>query len=302
MANGRRSWRRGPRRHCRRAHAYLLHGRSNEPPRLGLWLRPVPGLRAAGARLCGLYRRRSLVRICRRGFSAAQPCASAARSARQSRYRGRPPEKYRRRSGSAPRATRARQFIAARGVPMDRLATDDDRQPPPRSGRADRHAALPRVHMLRQAEEMQIGTIVENRPTRGNTDRAAEIAHQVEEPGSELQPVGREAAESEGDDRRDGELLREAAEACGSSNSCQPHSCVIGANFQILPAASRTSPANISQRRSIRRAKHGIDRNGGDLENSGGEHRSPISERAEPAHARRERPASDRSSRRCRHR
>ena len=45
------------------------------------------------------------------------------------------------------------------------------------------------VEVLRQPGEMQVGTVVENGRTGGDTDRPAQVTHQVEQPRCMFEPV-----------------------------------------------------------------------------------------------------------------
>ena len=59
---------------------------------------------------------------------------------------------------------------------------------------------------------MQVRPVVEDGAADRDADRAAEVAHHVEQPAGVFQPFGRQAAEAEVDARRDGEDLGEAAQ------------------------------------------------------------------------------------------
>ena len=62
------------------------------------------------------------------------------------------------------------------------------------------------------SQEMQIGAVVEDRAADRDADRAAQVAHHVEQAARVFEPLRRQAAETEGDRRRDREDLREAAQ------------------------------------------------------------------------------------------
>src|SRR3954468_6606326 len=65
--------------------------------------------------------------------------------------------------------------------------------------------------MLCQSQEMQVGAIIENGAAGGNTERTAQIAHQIEQSGGQFQPLGSQAPQCQGDSRGNGKLLRESA-------------------------------------------------------------------------------------------
>src|SRR5258708_7577557 len=55
--------------------------------------------------------------------------------------------------------------------------------------------------MLGEAQKMEVGAVVQNRATGGDADRAAKIAHQVEQAGGGLEAIGRAAAAGQGHGR-----------------------------------------------------------------------------------------------------
>src|ERR1700733_14353694 len=71
--------------------------------------------------------------------------------------------------------------------------------------------------------------------------------------------------------------------ACGSSNSRQPQSCVIGAKFHMLSKAGEPGHHQPTQVDAPR--EECIDRNAEDLKHAGREHVETDLERAEPANA-----------------
>ena len=60
--------------------------------------------------------------------------------------------------------------------------------------------------------EMQVGLVVDDRGAHSDPDRAAEVAHHVEQAGGVFQPLRRQAAKTQSDTRRHREDLREAAQ------------------------------------------------------------------------------------------
>src|SRR5579864_2712568 len=66
--------------------------------------------------------------------------------------------------------------------------------------------------MLSQAEKVEIGAIVQNGAASGDTDRASQVAHQVEQTGGQLQTLRSESTERECHGRSHSELLRKATE------------------------------------------------------------------------------------------
>jgi hypothetical protein len=66
--------------------------------------------------------------------------------------------------------------------------------------------------MRRDVVKMQVDAVVEDGAAYGYADRTAEVAHHVEQPAGVFEPLGRQAAETEGYGRRHREDLREAAE------------------------------------------------------------------------------------------
>lgn len=62
--------------------------------------------------------------------------------------------------------------------------------------------------MVRQAAIVQIGSVVKHRAAQGDADGAPEVAHQIKQPGGQLQARGRQAAQRQGHRWRDGKLLR----------------------------------------------------------------------------------------------
>src|ERR1700754_2726204 len=61
--------------------------------------------------------------------------------------------------------------------------------------------------------KMEVGAVVQDRATGGDADRTTQIAPEIEETGRELQLHGFEAAQCQGNDWSNGELLGEAAES-----------------------------------------------------------------------------------------
>ena len=100
---------------------------------------------------------------------------------------------------------------------------------------------------------MEIGAVVDDRAADRDADRAAEVAHHVEQSAGVFQPLRRQAAEAEVDARRHREDLRKAAQHCGSRSSAAPQSWVMKLKLHIArPKEAR--PNIISQRVSNLRA------------------------------------------------
>src|SRR5258708_28457716 len=62
---------------------------------------------------------------------------------------------------------------------------------------------VPPAYRLMQPREMQVDAVVEHRVEGGEADGAAEIAREVEQPGSVLEPLGDERAGRQIGDRPD---------------------------------------------------------------------------------------------------
>ncbi len=109
--------------------------------------------------------------------------------------------------------------------------------------------------MVRRAAVVQIGSVVKHRAAQGDADGAPEVAHQIKQPGGQLQARGRQAAQRQGHRWRDGKLLRQSAKSLREKQLVRPQSWVIGAKLYI-DTAKPISPAISSQRRSTRLASH----------------------------------------------
>ena len=103
---------------------------------------------------------------------------------------------------------------------------------------------------------MKIGAIVENRAAGGDADRAAEIAHQVEQAGCQFQSIGRQAAqvkvtvgahrEPSGQDR---------GKPRGSSQFAPAPIMSDRVKFHYAESAKQARPTIISQRKSTYRVQ-----------------------------------------------
>src|SRR3569833_386438 len=66
--------------------------------------------------------------------------------------------------------------------------------------------------VLRQPQEVQVGSVIQDGAAGSDSDCASQITHEVEEAGGQLQSFGRQAAQSQCDRGRNCELLGKAAQ------------------------------------------------------------------------------------------
>ena len=130
---------------------------------------------------------------------------------------------------------------------------------------------------------MQVGPVVQDRGAGRDADRAAEVAHQVEQARGELQALGRERAEPERDRRRDRELLREAAQRLGQQQLAPAP--VVGDRREEPHAEGEAGKAEHHQPAQIDPPREeGVDRDRRQLEQAGREHRHADLQGAEVPH------------------
>lgn len=164
---------------------------------------------------------------------------------------GEVPEPFQRRRAAAPFVSAGRHGVALAG--------------PLQHGRHGRIAGL---QMFGEAQDVQIGSIIQDCAAGGDADRAAQISHQVEEAGAELQALGGEDAENQRDSRRDRELLREAAERLREQKFA-PASIMRNRRIE-QHAESETDEPEHQQPAQIEIFRaDGMDRNGEQLEKTG---------------------------------
>ena len=133
-------------------------------------------------------------------------------------------------------------------------------------------------------QEVQVRAIVENRAADRDADRTPEIAHQVEQPGGELQSLRRQAAERQGDDRRQRELLAEAAQRLRQQQL--PPTPLVSDGDERPHAQGEAEEAEHHQPPQVDASgQRGVEGNRADLEQAGREHREADLQSAEATHA-----------------
>src|SRR3569833_3367432 len=99
--------------------------------------------------------------------------------------------------------------------------------------------------MLSQAQKVQVGPVVEDGATGGNAYRASQVTHQVEQPGRQLQTLGRETTQGQGDRGRDRELLGAAAQRLRKQKN--PPTPIVGDGREVPDAHRETNQTKQQQ-------------------------------------------------------